>query len=152
MDKKIGNDAGYFGEKLQEARSTLLKEWGNVSKSIRPDAPSSDIFGAIALASQILQNNKNTSKLLIILSDMRQNALNFDFERPPVIDISLLERTEKKGLIPDLKGVKVFVFGVHAIGKSAVYWESIRRYWQMYFKKAGADLITFTMERRFSYE
>ena len=83
---------------------------------------------------------------------MRECDRGFDFEKPPVIDKSFLQRTEKEGLISDLKGVRVYALGVSTIGKTQNYWASLKNYWQEYFKKAGADLKIFTMERRFSYE
>ena len=67
MDKRIGNDPGFFKEKLQGARQTLIKEWRRLSQKLRPDARRSDIFGAIALASQVFESQRNTSEILIIL-------------------------------------------------------------------------------------
>jgi hypothetical protein len=152
MNKRLGDDPGYFGEKLREGKQILIKEWRKISKELSPDALSSDIFGAISLGAHSLQNEQNASKVLILLSDMRQCSRKFNFEKMATINNTLIEKTVKEGLIPDLTGVKVYVAGVHTIGKSQGYWESLKNYWQEYFNKAGADLKSFIMERGFNYE
>jgi hypothetical protein len=154
MNKKLAAEAGYFEEILLEGKQILLKEWKELSKGLKSDAQRSDIFGAISLASHLFQNDRNMSKLLIIFSDMRQRDRRFNFEKLPSIDLNLLQQAEKEGLISglNLTGVKVYVLGVHTIGKDQKYWESLKKYWEQYFKKANADLRAFTMERGINYE
>jgi hypothetical protein len=150
MNMRLGDDPGYFNEKLQAGKQHLINEWRNISKDLRPDAKASDIFGAIALAAYSLQVERNNSKVLILLSDMRHCNDKVDLERMTVIDEALINKVEKKILIPDLTGVKVYVIGAHTIGKDPRYYESLKQFWQQYFKRSGADLKLFTYERRIS--
>ena len=84
---------------------------------------------------------------------MRQCAHKIDIEKPQTIGVEkILNKVEQLGLIPQLNGVRVHCLGVHSAGKTPAYWLGLRAFWSGYFKKAGAELITFSMERRINHE
>jgi hypothetical protein len=152
MNKRLGDDPGYFNEKLQAGKQLLIQEWRNIGKDLRPDATASGIFGAIALSAYSFQTKSSNSKILILLSDMRQCSGMFDFEKMSTLEASLINKVEKEISLPNLTGVHVYVIGAHTIGKDHRYYKSLKQFWQEYFKKSGADLKTFTYERSITYE
>ena len=58
-----------------------------------------------------------------------------------------LGTTVLAALLPDLRGVDVYIYGVHAIGKDIPYWLSLRDFYTAYFKESGANLQVFSMLR-----
>ena len=58
-----------------------------------------------------------------------------------------MSRAEKDRLLPYLRAVEVHVLGVDGAGKDIAYWQASRDFWAAYFKKAGANLKTYTVLR-----
>lgn len=151
LDIEIPRKPGFFKEKLKEAREKLSSEWQEKSSQLRADHVKSDLFGAIALASH-LTNGKSNARL-IMFSDLRHNAGRFDLESPSRLDHeTLLSEAEKQGFIVSLKGVEIFCFGVHGAGKSFVYWESLRKFWEGFFEKSQGKLKTYSILRRINHD
>src|SRR3989454_4346430 len=60
------------------------------------------------------------------------------FSWSPATTEKTLSELDAKGLIPKLSGVCIYVSGASA--KSAEVAENIGRFWQAYFRRAGADM------------
>lgn len=146
----IPNDKGVFNEKLAQAKVNFINAWKKIS--LNPNAQHTDIFGAINLASNLLGGQDRTEKKLIIISDMRECGRQFNLEKPRRIDASILTKVKDSGLIPSLKGVKVWILGVHSSGKTEVYWNTLKEFWLRYFNQAGAQIINYSIDRRWNYE
>lgn len=148
LDARVSPQKGAFGEVLSRERLRLLNQWK--TQDLKPTAKATDILGAVNLAA-ILFPQKAGKKDLIIFSDMRQCSEELNLETPQKIDFhNILPKI--KSSIPNLKGAKVSCLGVHSAGKNPVYWLSLKQFWEEYFKKAGADLITFSIERSYRHE
>jgi hypothetical protein len=78
VDARIPEDAGYFQERLASARRTLIQTWLTHAKNLQPRFTHTDILGALLLASQILQAEPKGREVLVIFSDMRENAGNIN--------------------------------------------------------------------------
>jgi hypothetical protein len=139
-------EEGVFGEKIAKAKLALIEEWKK--KDIKPVSEGTDIFGALNLASMFLNGDKGGKKL-IILSDMRSTTY-INLEVLSTIDDTIINKAEKEVLIPNLKGVKVWALGVTACGKDMRYWLSLKKFWESFFKKSGACLQSFTIERKWN--
>jgi hypothetical protein len=86
--------------------------------------------------------------VLAIFSDMRRYTEVLDLERPSTLrPAKAIEGVEKQRLIPNLKGVEVYVLGADAAGKSIGYWQHLRDFWTAYFQKAGASLLCYSVLR-----
>lgn len=142
--EKLPMEEGSFGENLASAKLSLIEKWEKLE--IKPSSNETDIFGALYLAGIIFSGDPGEKKL-VILSDMR-NTTYVNLESPSSIDEKMLVNVEKAGLIPDLKGVKVWVMGVSSCGKDVKYWLSLKKFWEEFFTKSGASLLSFSMERR----
>ena len=148
LDTRISPKKGAFGEILSREKLRLLKMWKKLD--LKPTAKATDILGAVNLTA-ILFSQKTGKKNLIIFSDMRQCTKELNLESPQKIDaVNTLAKVE--GLIPQMAGVKVTCLGVHSAGKNPVYWLSLKAFWAGFFRKAKAELITFSIERRYRHE
>jgi hypothetical protein len=99
------------------------------------------------VASQLFQQDGRRN-ILVIFSDMRHYTAALDLERPNSIAVaSAMAAVEKRRLIPNLKDVEVYVLGVDGAGKPISYWQGLRDFWQAYFKKAGANVRSYTILR-----
>jgi hypothetical protein len=139
-------EEGVFGEKTAKTKLALIEEWEK--KDIKPIAKGTDIFGALNLASMFLNGDKGEKKL-IILSDMRSTTY-INLETLTIIDEAIINKVEKAGLIPNLRGVKIWALGVTACGKDMKYWLSLKKFWESFFKKSGANLQSFSIERKWN--
>lgn len=148
IERTLPTEQGFFKEKLAKAKLELIRSWEELD--LEANAEVTDLFGAISLAANLYPHNAK-SKKLIILSDMRECA-RYDLEKPSIIDLKILSKVEEDGLIPSLKDVNVYVLGVHTVGKSEAYYETLKDFWLHYFQKAGANIVTYSMDRRWNNE
>ena len=99
-----------------------------------------DIFSSLLLAEKLF-SAESRNKVLIIMSDMIEDYPPYAFDRltwTPTTTQKLMSELETKRMIADLSGVCIYVSGVSA--PSAELAQNIGRFWEAYFKKAGADL------------
>jgi hypothetical protein len=150
IDARVSPRKGSFGEGLAREKLRLLKQWHGLQ--LAPTAKATDIFGAVGLAA-IHFSQGSGEKNLVFFSDMRQCAHPLDLEKPSRLKAeSLVGEVEQLGLVPKLPGVRVRCLGVHSAGKAPAYWHDLKAFWALYFERAGAELLTFSMERRFGDE
>ncbi len=148
----VANNPGVFEENIAEARARLVEALRTKGKSLVPKSKNTALFGTFYVASEILVARLGDRKILLVLSDMQQDDDHeFDFEAMKRIPESLFDKAEREGLIPNLRNVEVYCIGVTAQNKSIQYWNSLRQFWTVYFKKAGADLKAFTISREFNF-
>jgi len=143
-----GLKPGYFKEKLKEERQSLINEWREKAKQIKPAFLNSDVIGAIAMAQIFLDEGNADEKRLIIFSDMRHVTKALDLESPQELNpADLLATVEKLGAIPSLKNVDVYALAVLTDDKSPSYWTALREFWKGFFAKAGARLKKYSVTR-----
>jgi hypothetical protein len=142
-DGLISMEKGYFSEKLAKNKLVVMNKWKEIK--LQPEAKGTDVFGALVLASILFEKECKT-KMLITLSDLR-NSKDVDMENVPVVDANIMSKVEARGLVADLKEVKVWAVGVSTTRKSYQYWNSLKDFWTQYFQKTGANLISFSVER-----
>ncbi len=127
-----------------EAQSVHLKE--KISAEVahvfakRYVSPQTDIFSSLLIAQKLFYDEPRR-KVLVLMSDMIEDNPPYDFERmswSPATITKTLSELDAKGLIPKLSGVCIYVSGASA--KSAEVAENIGRFWQAYFRRAGADM------------
>jgi hypothetical protein len=58
----------------------------------------------------------------------------------------MLERAKANRLIVPLKEYKVYVYGASPNGLSPQEWEAIKKFWELYFAAAGAELVSYSAE------
>lgn len=148
LDARLTADAGPFGERLTAGKQQLLNLWQAKKLTLKADSKETDIFGACAKASILFVESPGHEYHLIFLCDMRQVVRDYNFEDMAKIDPAMVQEVEQKGLIPPLQNVKVFALGVHTSKATAAYWLSLKKFWEAYFRKAGAELAGYSPNRR----
>ena len=106
----------------------------------RYGSPQTDIFSSLLIAQKLFYDEPRR-KVIVLMSDMIEDSPPYDFERvswSPATITKTLADLDAKGFIPKLPGVCVYVSGASA--KSAELAENIGRFWQAYFRRAGADM------------
>jgi hypothetical protein len=58
-----------------------------------------------------------------------------------------MKKAEKERLLPDLRGVEAYILGVDGAGKDMEFWQTLRDFWTVYFKRTGAILQSYSVLR-----
>ena len=86
-------------------------------------------------------------KTIWIFSDMMNETPNFLM--PALISTGpqqMLERAKTNGLLIPLNGYKVYVYGASTSGVTPEIWVTLKKFWVLYFKAAGAELVAYSAE------
>jgi hypothetical protein len=151
LSADVDGDAGYFGEKLASARQQLMRVWQKRTEHLQSGFPHTDILGALLLADQLFHDRASGWRdVLVIFSDMRQDTADLNLERPAKFDAqAALIKTGRIGSIAHLWNVDVYVLGADNAGRPIAYWNRLRKYWFVYFTKAGAHVNNYSVLREF---
>lgn len=147
LQAQVPDDPGYFGERLQSARTQIERAWLGKAAHVEPRFAYTDVLGSLMLAGQIFNNQPASQKILVIFSDMRHHTRDLDLESPSTISRTLVSRSMRE-LFPDLKDVRVYILGVDNPGKDPAYWQTLRRFWADYLQQAGGQIATYSVLRQ----
>jgi hypothetical protein len=147
LSARTSAEPGYFGERLNAARNQLVRAWKIRSAGINSDFRHTDILGTLRLAGQIFAQEPNDGeRTLVIFSDMRQNTSELNLESSSnVLQRSLVG--VRCAAFGHLANVKVYVVGVDGAARTAVYWQSLRIFWESCFRSEKADLEDYSVLR-----
>jgi hypothetical protein len=141
---------GVFTDDLNRARRELASAFETKSARLSPVAAGTDIIGGLWHVKALAESSphqEDAAKAIWIFSDMKNETAQFAM--PMLLDLGpeqLLERVKANGLIVPLKGYKVFVYGASPNGLMPQEWETIKRFWTLYFSAAGAELVSYSAE------
>lgn len=148
LSAEISGDEGYFKERLASARRQVAGAWTQRAARLTPASPRTDILGGLLVAGELFKQTPRARKILVIFSDMRQQTHALALESHGAIPADrLLAKVEQGRLLAVLQGVEVYILGVDSAGKSVAYWTELRDFWTVYFRRAGADVKTYSVLR-----
>ena len=148
LSAELSDDPGYFGERLQAARSRLIGAFLHRAASLAPIAPKTDLLGALMTTSQLFQDSPNRHNILVIFSDMQNDTPALDLEHAKIVSAAFaMQKAERERLLPDLHGVEVYALGIDGAGKDMRYWQALHDFWTVYFKRTGAILKSYSVLR-----
>ena len=130
-----------FEQNMSKTKKNIKKQVEGLL-SRKKGTPRTEILNSLNIADTIFHNEKR-DKILVVLSDMVQDSKEYNFERVKVTDTyiaNIIKYRKKNDLVPNLKGVKVYVAGASA--DEAKKFRSIEKFWNSYFKVTGADFST----------
>jgi hypothetical protein len=130
-----------FEQNLTKTKDKIRKQVEGLM-SRKKGTPRTEILNSLNIADTIFHNEKR-QKILVILSDMVQDSKEYNFSRIKVTDTytaNIIKYRKKNNLIPNLKGVKIYVAGASA--DEAKKFRSIEKFWNSYFEVTGADFST----------
>jgi hypothetical protein len=92
------------------------------------------------VSSVLMAGPEIPSRRLVMFSDMIQNTPELSFwGSSQVVPKQALQKVEKDNLLPNLKGVAVYVAGAGG-GLPAAKAQQLQEFWKAYFEKSGARL------------
>lgn len=143
---------GVFTDDLNRARRQLAANFESKSAGLSPTAAGTDIGGGLWQLKTSLESGSKgrsdaVSKTIWIFSDMMNESANFNMPALlPAGPEKMIERAKANGLIVPLAGYRVHVIGASPAGLSPQNWNTIRAFWTLYFRAAGAELISYSAE------
>jgi hypothetical protein len=143
---------GVFTDDLNRARHQLAANFEAKSAGLSPTAAGTDIIGGLWQLKALLESgskgNSNTvSKTIWIFSDMMNESVNFNMPALlPAGPEKMIERAKANGLVVPLAGYRVYVIGASPAGLSPHAWNALRTFWTLYFREAGAELVSYSAE------
>lgn len=150
LEGSIPTDDRELKPRVLAARDSLAKQWSAIADSLVPRYEVSDVLGAIEYASLLFKGVAGAN-WLIILSDYRNSTPGFNLEDMEAIEVeSSLARLGSAGLIPNLRGVRVVVLGLHTEGKDMRYYESMEAFVRAYVGAAQAELVEIRADVHFT--
>ncbi len=131
-----------YEKNLTRTRKKIKKEVNRLL-SYKHGTRQTEILNSLNIADTIFHNEKNRMKILVLLSDMIQDSREYKFDKTRITNKyieNLIKNRKKQELIPDLKGVKIYVAGASASGSRK--FRAVKLLWTRYFKTCNADFST----------
>lgn len=131
---------------LKRANAQLMDDFAQVRSSSATPAKATFILDAISASEQLFAQGRAQKQALnlLVLSDMIEESPVANFARGP-IDAAyakkLIEARRAQGLLPDLRGVRVYVVG--AGGKNGEQMARVQLFWTTFFSATGASLQAY---------
>lgn len=143
---------GVFTDDLNRARRQLVSAFEAKSSQLSPVAAGTDIIGGLWHVKALVESNPNAegatkTKTIYVLSDMMNETAQFPM--PMLLSLGpeqMLQRAKANRLIVPLKEYKVYVYGASPNGLTPQGWEAIKKFWELYFASAGAELVSYSAE------
>ena len=144
---------GVFNDDLTRARYQLAASFERKSSGMAPVAAGTDIIGGLWHIKALFESDQKpgdsrlVAKTFWIFSDMMNETPSFPM--PALLGTGperMLERVKADGLLVPLDGYTIHIQGASPSGLSPQAWHTIKRFWEMYFAAAGAELVSYSPE------
>lgn len=141
---------GVFTDDLNRARRQLVSAFETKSSQLSPVAAGTDIIGGLWHVKALVESNPNAegaTRTIYVFSDMMNETAQFPM--PVLLSLGpeqMIERAKANRLIVPLKEYKVYVYGASPKGLTPQGWEAIKKFWELYFASAGAELVSYSAE------
>ncbi|GEM_PF-1614905 len=146
---------GVFTDDLDRARQQLASTFVTKSSRLAPTAQATDIIGGLWHIKALFESSSQSPqavgrasvRIVNIFSDMKNDSR--DFSMPDLLALGpdrMLERVKGTDLLVPLPRYKVYVYGASTTGLTPRSWMTIKRFWELYFAAAGAELVTYSAE------
>ena len=143
---------GVFTDDLNRARHQLAANFETKSAGLTPTAAGTDIIGGLWQLKALLEsgskrNSDTVSQTIWIFSDMMNESANFNMPALlPAGPEKMIKRAKANSLMVPLAGYRVYVMGASPAGLSPQTWNALKTFWALYFREAGAELVSYSAE------
>jgi hypothetical protein len=143
---------GVFTDDLTRARLQLATNFEAKSAGLSATAAGTDIIGGLWQLKALLESGSKgrsdaVSKTIWIFSDMMNESAGFNMPALlPAGPEKMIERAKANGLLVPLPGYRVYVVGASPAGLGPHAWNVLRTFWTLYFREAGAELVSYSAE------
>ncbi len=138
---------GVFTDDVHRARRQLATSFEAKSTEMSPVAAGTDIIGGLWHMKTLFESNKvSVSKTIWIFSDMVNET--HAFPMPALLGLGpeqMVERAKANGVVVPLDGYTIHIQGASTAGLSPQAWNTIKRFWELYFQRAGAALVSYSV-------
>lgn len=141
---------GVFTDELTRARRQLVSSFDSKSSTLTPIASETDIIGALWRMKAILESGDYTGPVnreILIWSDMMNDTPTLSI--PKLISLGpdkIMKLVKERELIVSLHGYKIHVLGASTRRLSPWAWNTVRAFWERYFRAAGAELTSYSID------
>ena len=84
---------------------------------------------------------------LVLFSDMRQFTCEINEDMIAQRGDKIFAKIKADGLIPDMKGIDIYVMGASTAGIRLEKWRKLERFWRKFFAEAGGNLKCYSIGR-----
>jgi hypothetical protein len=137
--KTVWDNRLQFERNLTHTKETIRREV-NKLLSQKQGTLLTEILDSLNIADTIFHDEKERHKILVILSDMIEDSKEGKFDKDKITDEyinKVIRYRQRNKLMPNLKGVKVYVAGASAADSEK--FRAIQTFWAHYFTESGAD-------------
>lgn len=142
---------GVFTDELNRARHQLATTFEAKSSGVTPVAAGTDIIGSLWRMKALMESTSSgrvpAERELWIFSDMVNETASLPM--PALIPLGadrMIEQAKQGGLLVPLRGYKIHVMGASTRGLSPQVWNTVKRFWELYFTAAGAELVSYSVD------
>jgi hypothetical protein len=147
LNAKMPSKTGYFKEHALRAKRSLIREFRAKAEKLSESRCATSIIDGVYLFTELVKESQAERKVLVLLSDMIQTAQNINSDTLSKKGKSIISELKADGLIPDMKGIDVYVMGASTYGMNLTQWTSLKRFWVKYFSAAEANLKSYSIGR-----
>jgi len=139
---------GVFNDDLDRARRQLATSFEAKLSGSAPSAKATDIIGGLWHLKALFESgsgNTTFRRTVILFSDMTNDTS--ELPMPKLLALGpeqMLERVKEHGLLVQLPHYRIYIYGASTAGLTPRSWSTIKRFWELYFEAAGAELMTYS--------
>jgi hypothetical protein len=144
---------GIFTDDLNRARRQLAISFETKSSALSASDSGTDIFGALWHVKTVFESGEDRrssdhpSRNIWIFSDMMNETK--EFAMPQILELGperMLDRAKGNNLVIPLTHYEVHVVGASPKGLTPQQWIIFKRFWEIYFAAAGAEVVSYSTE------
>jgi len=141
---------GIFTDDLSRARRQLVASLEAKAAGMSAVAAGTDIFGGLWHVKALLESGSasiSTAKDLWIFSDMVNETP--ELQMPALLSLGpeqMLEKAKAHKLVVPLRGYQVHIIGASTAGLTPRAWNITKTFWTLYFREAGAVLVSYSAD------
>jgi len=141
---------GVFTDELNRARHQLASTFETKASGITPIAAGTDIVGGLWRMKALMESTSSgapAERELWIFSDMVNETTSLAMPAlMPLGADKMIDHAKQAGLLVPLKGYKIHVMGASTRGLSPQAWNTVKKFWELYFAASGAELVSYSVE------
>jgi hypothetical protein len=147
ISAKMPSKSGYFKEHVVKAKKGLIREFRKKAETLSESRCATSIIDGLYLFAELVKEKPAERHVLVLLSDMIQTAQGIKPETLARDGGKVLNNLKADSLIPDMRGVEVYVMGASTNGMNLKTWTKLKHFWLKYFAYAGANMKAYSIGR-----
>jgi len=135
-------NVGMGGTDLRRKQTQAINQFKKIMQEMPSERGSTSLVDGISLFSQILQEQDMPRKVLVLISDLREERRDFNIETISQKGSQILSQLKGDGLIPNLGNIEVYCLGIATTGLTPQKYQRLRNFWTGFWQLTGCRLIS----------